>query len=107
MTDSEDKKVPLGRLEKAKQSSGSFLKKYREEKLCISFVMTGKCEKPHCKFGHKCLDGKRVAFQGMGVNMMNFLTNVTNEERHESGVDPVVKVPVGSVMRFPIHFTFL
>ena len=38
--------------------------------------------------------------------MMNFLTNVTNEARHETGADPVVEVPVGTVMRFPLasHF---
>jgi hypothetical protein len=26
--------------------------------------------------------------------MMNFLTNVTNESRHETGTGPVVEVPV-------------
>jgi hypothetical protein len=38
--------------------------------------------------------------------MMNFLTNFTNETRNESGDGPVVKVPVGTVMRFPFasHF---
>ncbi len=68
--------------------------------------MTGKCEKPDCKFRHNRLDDKRVTFQGTGVNMMNFLTNVTNEARHKSGADPVVEVPVGVVMRFPFcsHF---
>ena len=37
---------------------------------------------------------------------MNFLTNVTNEARHETGAGPVVEVPVGTVMRFPFasHF---
>ena len=40
--------------------------------------------------------------------MMNFLTNVTNDARQESGAGPVVEVPVGTVMRFPFasHFCF-
>ena len=40
--------------------------------------------------------------------MMNFLTNVTNDVRRESGAGPVVEVPVGTVIRFPFasHFCF-
>ena len=71
--------------------------------------MTGKCDKePDCKFGHRRVHDKRVGFKGVGVSMMNFLTNVTNDARQESGAGPVVEVPVGTFMRFPFasHFCF-
>jgi hypothetical protein len=64
--------------------------------------MTGKCDKEaDCRFGQRHVHDKRVGFKGAGVSMMNFLTNVTNDARQESGAGPVVEVPVGTVMRFP------
>jgi hypothetical protein len=77
------------------------LKTCREQKFCITFAMTGKCERADYTWEHKRLEGKKVAFKGVEVSMMNFLTNVTNEVRHETGAVPVVEVPVGMVMRFP------
>ena len=68
------------------RASPELLKKCREEKLCIQFAMTGKCDKePDCKFGHRRVHDKRVGFKGAGVSMMNFLTNVTHDARQESG----------------------
>ncbi len=95
-----------GKVGERERASPEVLKTCREQKLCITFAMTGKCERADCTWEHRRLEGKKVAFKGAGVSMMNFLTNVTNEARHETGAGPVVEVPVGTVMRFPFasHF---
>jgi hypothetical protein len=87
-------------------ASPEVLKICRDQKLYISFEKTDRCERAACTWEHRRLEDKKVSFKGVGVNMMNFLTNVTNEDMHENGAGPVVEVPVGTVMRFPFasHF---
>jgi len=58
------------------KASPELLQKCWDDKLCIEFAMTGKCTKKTCPFTHKRLEGKtegkKVAFKGTGVSMMNF-----------------------------------
>ncbi len=58
------------------KASPELLQKCWDDKLCIEFAMTGKCAKKTCPFAHKRLEGKtegkKVAFKGTGVSMMNF-----------------------------------